>query len=97
MNLRNSSESVPSERRTRRRQWLVGCGVLLVLFSGAVWWIVRDEAPPDVSDLALPEPAPPPAGETLEDVITELFEARGTSDWEDVLIEVIDEAEIPYA
>lgn len=73
-----------SERRSRRRQWLFGCGTLVVLFAGAFAFLMRDEPPPDVSDLLPPETAPVPEGESCEAALLALHEARGElPDWEE--------------
>lgn len=82
MSLRNSSETPPSERRSRGRQWLAGCGVMVVLFVGVLALLLRDEPPPDVSDLLPPEPESVAEGEGCEAALLDLQAARGRPpDW----------------
>lgn len=68
--------------RAHRRARRIGCGALLVLLALAIWLVMRDDPPPDDSDLLPPQIEEVPLGESvygaLLEALTELPEER---DW----------------
>ncbi len=81
----SSSESEPPRgpASIRRRKLWIGCGSLLLLFGIGVWIVVRDDPPPDDSELLPPIPTKSSIGESVLGALLEIHAALpGDRDWE---------------